>query len=539
MKGRENYLCRLRYKAFARQPTFSVPGEAELFQGLTDWAETTKTGDRAELTDFPEQFMTWADLSAAADRCLGGKCPEFQNCFLQMARRAAARADLVVVNHHLFMADLAVRGQGPGEVIPEYEAAIFDEAHQVEDVATQHFGLEVSTWRLVRLRHDAERILARGGRLDPDLARALAGLGHQADTMARDVLPRTDETELWRDDRPDMDALRTLGGRVMTLMDDIAGRAERLAKGDEEVEAVAERARRITGDLGFILEGTDHTFVYWAERRGRGLFLRASPIDVASCLRDNLFAQGLPLVFTSATLTAQGSFDYLKQRLGVLDEVEGVLAPSPFDFEHQTLLYVPRSMPAPNHPDYLPSLAREIELLLKLSRGRAFVLFTSYRNLNYVAGEIEDRAPWPLLVQGRAPRTVLLDRFREETESVLLATQSFWQGVDVPGESLSAVIIDKLPFPRPDRPLVRARSDRLKEEGLDPFFHYSVPEAIITLKQGLGRLIRTGGDRGVLAVLDVRLIHKGYGKRFLESLHRSPLTHDPEHIRDFFAIQVD
>ena len=401
-----------------------------------------------------------------------------------------------MVNHHLFMADLAVRGGGYGEVIPDYEAVIFDEAHQIEEVATQYFGAAVSTWRLAQLRRDAQKTLSAAGRLGPELSNAINALGHQTEALAALFRKRDGEFELWRGDDPEEDRLKEIGGNILVCLDNVAARLEKAAAKDEDLETVARRSREAAHDLGFVLEGLDSQFVFWGERRGRGLFLRASPIDVSPFIQEGLLGGELSLVLTSATLTAGRSFDYIKERLGLWPETEGLMVESPFDYAGKTLLYVPRRLPAPRSPAYLPALAAEIEQLLHHSRGRAFVLFTSYRNMHWTAEALRSKIPWPCLVQGEAPRTALLERFKRETSSVLLATHSFWQGVDVPGESLSAVIIDKLPFPRPDQPLVRARSDRLREEGQDPFFGYSVPEAVITLKQGLGRLIRSENDRG-------------------------------------------
>jgi len=535
LKGRENYLCLFRYQTFVREPTFVAAHETLFFDRLREWAESTHTGDRAELVDLPDDFMAWSDLSSPGDRCLGGKCPHFGDCFLQRARKAAAAADLVVVNHHLFMADLAVRGGGFGEVIPDYQAAVFDEAHQLEGVATQYFGMNVSSWRLAELKRDAELTLVRTGGIKPGLGQVLLALGHQADTLARSFLVSTVETELWLENDPEMDRLRTFGGEILATLGDLAARLEPQAEKDEEIQNLASRAAELGGQLGFILEGMSSDYVYWSERRGRGLFLRASPIKVAPFLQERLYSRGLPLVFTSATLATQRSFDYFKERLGLYPELEGAVLDSPFDYARQTLLYIPRAIPEPGRPDYPAAMIEEIERLLRCSRGRAFVLFTSYRHLKLAEARLFNRLDWPCLVQGQAPKSVLLERFRKEIDSVLLATHSFWQGVDVPGESLSAVIVDKLPFTPPDRPLFRARSRKLKEEGQDPFMTYQVPEAIITLKQGLGRLIRSTADRGLLAVLDTRLITKRYGRLFLDSLPPSPLTHDMLDVERFFG----
>jgi ATP-dependent DNA helicase DinG len=536
LKGRENYLCLRRFKAFLREPTFQTPGEALYLEALTGWAETTTTGDRATLSELPEDFTTWSDLSASAEQCLGGKCPEHGECFLQRARRAAAAADLVVVNHHLFMADLAVRRSGHGEVIPGYKAVVFDEAHQVEEVATQYFGLAVSSWRLNELRRDVEAALRLCGGAGPELVQILTWLRHQADALAFRFFAEEGEFELWTEDSgPVMDRLRAFGLRLSAQLSRLASLLEARAAHEEALEGLPKRAMEVGHDLDFILDGRDRSYVYYAERRKGGLFLRAAPIAVGPLLRERLYRPGLPLVFTSATLATNGAFDHLKERLGLLPEIEGLVVPSPFDFERRSLLYVPGVMPPPQHPDYPEALTQEIEALLALSRGRAFVLFTSYRNLGYVTERLAGRLPWPCLIQGEAPRSALLDRFRSRPGSVLFATQSFWEGVDVPGENLSAVIIDKLPFAPPDRPLIKARLERMREEGQDPFFAYQVPEAIISLKQGLGRLLRTQTDRGLLAVLDARLVSRGYGKTFLRSLPKSPLTRDKGRVAEFFG----
>ncbi|MEW6266541.1 MAG: ATP-dependent DNA helicase [Thermodesulfobacteriota bacterium] len=534
LKGRENYLCRYHFQTFLKEPTFPVAQEAAFLDRLKGWAQTTLTGDRAELDDLPDGFMTWADLSASSDRCLGAECPEFKDCYLQQARRVAAAADLIVVNHHLFMADLAVKQGGFGEVIPAYEAVVFDEAHQLEEVATQHFGLEVSTWRLARLRNDAQKILKLQGRLTKALSQALTAWRHQTDVLAKEFITQDGEVELWGDNNGALNGLRDFSRKVLVQLENVAGRLESLQPKEEELETLAGRMRELSREMAFILEAPDSSFVYWAEKRGRGLFLRASPIQVAPYLQSNLYGRRLPLIFTSATLTAKHSFDYFKERLGLMPEIEGLTVDSPFDYARQTLFYVPKSFPWPNQQHYLPALVDEIEKLLAFSRGRAFVLFTSYRNLHYVSEKLAGKLPWPCLIQGQAQKTALLERFRSETHSVLLATQSFWEGVDVPGESLSAVIIDKLPFPRPDQPLVKARSAHLREEGQDPFLTYHLPDAIITLKQGLGRLIRSQTDRGLLAVLDARLLQKNYGRAFLESLPPSLLTHSLEEVESFF-----
>jgi ATP-dependent DNA helicase DinG len=537
LKGRENYLCLYRYKAFLQEPMFEFPGEAVYLQALEEWALSTNTGDRAELTELPDEFATWSTLSASGDRCLGHNCPDFQDCFIQRARRIAAAADLVVVNHHLFMADLAIRESGYGEVIPNYEAVIFDETHQLEDVATQYFGMSASSYRLHELRRDADRLLRQTRRMNPLLDRILVSLKNRTDTLVQKFFRKEGEFDLTDDRNRAADGLHEYGLKIAADVDGLASALEAMDGNEEEIEALVRRARNLSRELSFILDSKDSGFVYWAVRRGNGLLLRASPLEVGPFLQDRLYAQGLTLVFTSATMTTDRSFDYFKDRLGLLPEIEGFIFDSPFDFSRQALLYVPHRLPPPQSRDFLSGLVSEIEKLLEISRGRAFVLFTSYRNMHYAAEHLSGRLSWPCLVQGQAPRSALIDQFRRETDSVLFATHSFWQGVDVPGESLSAVIIDKLPFTPPDRPLFKARLERIANEGRDPFMSYQVPEAIISLKQGLGRLIRSSSDRGLLAVLDTRITNSRYGRKFLRSLPASPLTRDLDEVRVFFEKQ--
>ncbi|MBW2624154.1 MAG: ATP-dependent DNA helicase, partial [Deltaproteobacteria bacterium] len=524
-------------KAFLQEPMFEFPGEAVYLRALEKWALSTNTGDRAELTELPDEFAAWAALSASGDRCLGGNCPDFQDCFIQRARRIAAAADLVVVNHHLFMADLAIRESGYGEVIPKYEAVIFDEAHQLEDVATQYFGMSVSSYRLNELRRDADRLLRQTRRMSPLLGRILVSLKNRTDTLVQKFFPKEGEFDLADDGNRAAAGLNEYGMKIAADVDGLASALEAMDHIEEEIEALVRRARNLSRELSFILDNKDSSFVYWAVRRGTGLLLRASPLEVGPFLQDRLYAKGLTLVFTSATVTTDRSFDYFKDQLGLLPEIEGFIFDSPFDFSRQALLYVPNRLPPPRSRDFLSGLVSEIEKLLEISRGRAFVLFTSYRNMHYAAEHLSERLSWPCLVQGQAPRSTLIDQFRKETDSVLFATHSFWQGVDVPGESLSAVIIDKLPFTPPGRPLFKARLERLADEGRDPFMSYQVPEAIISLKQGLGRLIRSSSDRGLLAVLDTRITNSGYGRKFLRSLPASPLTRDLDEVRVFFAKQ--
>ncbi|MDR0882686.1 MAG: ATP-dependent DNA helicase [Candidatus Adiutrix sp.] len=534
LKGRENYLCLFFLKkALAQGSLFESEDQARL-QQVAGWAPKTRSGDRAEFTFLPEGGPLWAEISAQADRCLGQRCPDLGDCYLWRARRAAAAADLVLVNHHLLMADLAVRSAGFGEVLPEWEAAVFDEAHLLEEAATSYFGRSLSNLTLSSLKRDLERSLlslslTAGARLKP-----LADIfSRQAEGFNLRYSRRTGEWELWREDDPEAAKLKDY---LLNFHHDAQALAESLrepARDNDELAPVLARVQEAAATMLFLAEAADREYVYQAERQGRRLTLSAYPIKIARQLAEKLLNCGRPLIFTSATLSNGGDFSFFKERLGLWPEIQGLSIDSPFDYQNRTLAYIPQHLPQPSAPDFPAAVAAEVEALLNLSRGRALVLFTSHRSLNFVAEQLRARISWPILRQGEMGRAAILEEFRRRTSSVLLATHSFWQGVDVPGESLSAVIIEKLPFPRPDRPLVQARSKLLEAEGRDAFLDYFVPEAALTLKQGLGRLMRQSRDQGLLAILDVRLLKKSYGKKLLKALPPSRLTSDRAVVAEF------
>jgi ATP-dependent DNA helicase DinG len=444
-------------------------------------------------------------------------------------RRKAAESDLVIVNHHLLCADAAVRQSAYGEVIPTCHYAVIDEAHQLEDVATQYLGVSVSTYRLERLVGDARRYLDRDLGDSPDLAdHTRAGLDRierrsgQFFAAVQTHLPSADRTRLDGDLlAPVMEPGRQLASSVRALEETLGP----LADLSEDLRALGRRARELSDQIDFVLDTSDVGFVYFLERRGRGLFLRASPVDVSSIIRELLLDRMQATVLTSATLAVDGSFEYQRSRLGVLDAAELRLA-SEFDYANQTVLYLPEGMPEPRAEAFSRAAAEHITALLEATRGRAFVLFTSYANLHEVHRLIATNSRFPLLVQGTAPRSVLLRNFRATPHAVLLATSSFWQGVDVAGDTLSCVIIDKLPFTPPGDPITAARMDAIARDGGNPFADYQVPMAILTLLQGIGRLIRHRQDRGVLSILDSRILTKGYGRRFLASLPPSPIVRE-------------
>jgi ATP-dependent DNA helicase DinG len=526
MKGRGNFLCREKVHRMADQPMLKGLDELDWFQQIRDWEKVTETGDRAELNFLPDDSDLWQRLDARRETCSGTKCPQFNSCFLTAMHQRAAAADLIIVNHHLFFADLALKQDDFGSVLPEYAAVVFDEAHEIEDVASEYFGRQISNYRFEELGRDAElavRITRTGG---APLLRRVARMREHARSFfeafpARDGRFPFDQTQRGGFLEQNREAYDNMVGALKSLEAEIAT----LPSKPEELLNIARRAMELRGELAFLFESSEGNFVYWFERRAKGVFVAATPIDVSALLRERLFEAFDTIVLTSATLAVAGRFDYLKQRLGVSAAGERVLA-SEFDFSTQALLYIPQALPDVRDAAFPERAAAEIVRLLEISRGRAFCLFTSYSQMNDLYERVRPRVLFPLLLQGSAPRTALLEKFRNTEGAVLFATSSFWQGVDVPGEQLSCVIVDRLPFAVPSDPLVAARVRALQEDGRNPFAEYQVPEAVLALKQGFGRLIRSRRDRGVLAILDNRIQRMQYGKIFLESLPAYATTRD-------------
>jgi ATP-dependent DNA helicase DinG len=570
MKGRSNYLCLHRWENYRDAVEGNTGtsgrlidvGDHVFLPVIRQWATETRTGDRAELRDLPEDLPLWKEVSADADTCLGTECPRYGDCFLTLMRQRAAESDVVIVNHHLLCADASVRQGAYGEVIPSCPTLVVDEAHQLEDVATQYFGVALSNFRVDDLVRDAERLLVTAAfdieRME-EAARALAHISHRAAiffaalSLARATRAVASEARVRYTAEAMTDCAEEglmLAGALEELESALAVRSslggirdsgsgirgsefEVEDSSDEAVASIARRAHDLRQDLRFLLRADDESFVYYLEHRGLGTFLRASPVNVSRIVRDALFDRFRTVILTSATLAVEGSFDYIKGRLGI-GTAEELQVPSEFDYAQQALLYLPRRMPPPKSASFAEAVARETIALLTRSRGRAFVLFTSYRILRTVQPLVEMSLPYPILVQGTAPRSALIEEFRSTPNAVLLATSSFWQGVDVVGESLSCVVIDKLPFASPGDPVTSARIDAINARGRDAFTEYQVPLAILSLQQGLGRLIRHRSDRGVLAVLDPRLATMGYGRRFLAALPPAPVTRDLDAVDRFF-----
>lgn len=535
MKGRGNYLCLLRFSSFGKAGSFRRLEELPIFRSLEAWSTTTQTGDRAEVPDMPDSVDFWREVSAASENCIGQACSLFDACFVTRMRQRALEADLVIVNHHLLCADLAVKDGNYGSVIPAYDSLILDEAHLIEDVATQYFGVQVSSHKLEELVRDVERELTAASLDARELRAEAEGLRVRGERFFTRLL-RSQPGRL----APGWMA-GALAEESLGLLQRLEGlRTALLAVPDrpEPLAGLAARTLALTGDIAFLMRAETDDHVYFAETRGRGVFLRAMPIDVSGRLKEALFDQLRAAVLTSGTLAVDGGFAYVKDRLG-LEPSEELLLPSPFRFEEQALLYVPKGMPEPLAASFVDRAAEEVVRLVELSRGRAFVLFTSYANMNAVAERVAGRTPYPILIQGEAPRPQLLDSFRSTPHAILLATASFWQGIDVAGEQLSCVIVDKLPFASPGDPVVAARIERLRARGQNAFGEYQVPVAVLTLKQGLGRLIRTASDHGILAVLDSRLVRKHYGRRFLDSLPPARLVHDLDEVARFMSVGRD
>jgi ATP-dependent DNA helicase DinG len=554
MKGRNNYLCRKKLYDLTGQPVLSGLDEIEQYRAISAWEKTTSTGDRAELAELPETSMLWHKLDARADACTGQKCSEYGRCFITEMRRRGMESDIIIVNHHLFFADLAIKLQAEGApdagILPEAAAVIFDEAHELEDVAGNYFGISVSNLRVEDLARDVEASLQHNKMMSASLSGALGSLRERSQFFFS-LLPPGEGRFAFETRR---EFLEENGDEFLALnqaLTRVAGELEGLPQKPEEVFNFVRRAQELQVQLGFAMESDDRNTVFWIERRGgrtyspqkrrdaektgrQNVFLQATPIDVGPILRECLWSKLECAVLTSATLAVGGGFEYIRQRLGLEHARESVL-PSHFDYESQALFYVPPDLPDARAPQFPALAAERIRRLLEITRGRAFVLFTSYAQMNDVYQRLLGELNFPMLKQGDAPKTALLEEFRLTPNAVLFATSSFWQGVDVQGEQLSCVIIDRLPFAVPSDPVVAARVKAIDADGGNAFLQYQVPAAVITLKQGFGRLIRSLHDRGLLVLLDNRILKKQYGRVFIESLPNYKKTTELRVVEEFFG----
>jgi len=562
MKGRNNYLCRKKLIDLTDQPVLSGLEEIEHYRAIAAWEKTTQSGDRAELAELPEASAVWHKLDARADTCLGQKCKDYDRCFITEMRRRAAESDIIIVNHHLFFADLSIKLEAEGApdagVLPECGAVIFDEAHELEDIAGNYFGISVSNLRMDDLTRDVEQMLQKEKLYTPQMSGAIQSVRERSQLFFS-LLP-ANEGRFAFDSRREF--LEENGEEFLALNQSLyrlGAELEQLPQKPEDVFTLVRRAQQLQVQLRFVMENEDPNTVFWIERRAfRGapgaarrkssdekqasgrtnVFLQATPIEVGQILRECLWSKLETSVLTSATLAVGGGFDYIRQRLG-LDHARELIVASHFDYESQAILFVPPDLPDPRTPEFVGKAVTVIRQLLEITRGRAFVLFTSYKQMNEVYERLLGLLDYPMLKQGDAPKSALLEQFRLTPNAVLFGTSSFWQGVDVQGEQLSCVIIDRLPFAVPSDPVVAARVKAIDSGGGNAFFQYQVPSAVITLKQGFGRLIRSLHDRGLLALLDNRILKKQYGRVFVESLPPYSRTTDLKKVEQFFGAGIE
>lgn len=543
VKGRQNYLCLYRFHQ-ARSTKQTEIVDTSLLGKIERWLPQTRFGDKAELDWLDNASPIWNRVCCQSHFCLGGECPHASACYLNQLRKDAAASRILIVNHHLLFSDLAVRKSGYGEVLPRYDAVIFDEAHHVENVASNFFGHSFSRYQVLDLLTDIERSAQSNlaGDQQQDLLRdirVVEGLIEQLNKLfpaERGRFPLHAVLETIPNIRQTRDTLLSSFTQLSEQLDLTNAGDEPWEQYRLRVDELANRLRIITEEQFDDLAEQEIRFVHWFERSERNLKLSATPIDVSEDLQETLYNEVQSVVYTSATLSAGGDFSYFSKRVGAPEDSLFFSYSSPFDFENNTRLYIPETnFPEPASPGAPQAIHKRLADLILLSGGRALLLFTSFAAMDRTYHALRDQLDFPLLMQGKAPRRTLLSRFSREKQSVLLGVASFWEGVDVPGDSLSLVVIDKLPFEVPSDPVIMARIERIKAGGGNPFFDFQIPRAILTLRQGAGRLIRRSSDKGVIAILDIRLFSKAYGKRFLKSLPPSPVCRTLDEVESFFA----
>ena len=536
LKGRSNYLC---HYFLERTLAFAPQSEQDLIPKLhqiRDWSKQTRLGDIADCHLISETDPVWPRVTSTTENCLGTDCEHYQSCFVMAARREAQGADVVIINHHLLLSDLSLQEEGFGDLLPAADVYIIDEAHQLAEVASQFFGAGVSTQQFIELAKDAQQAYLEGVNENRDIDVLVKNLEYTAQDLKLSF-GREMRRAPWSDVSNDNGIHKNIEKLKIELRH-LAEFLKPLVERSREIENCYERCVMLSTRFEMATENASADYIYWFEVHRRSVTINVTPMEIASAFSEHKQRKGGAWIFTSATLTVANDFSHFLLRVG-LEKAKTRQWDSPFDYKKQALLYLPPNMPEPNAYNFTQQVIEVAKQVLEASEGRAFLLFTSYKALNIAEAALRDNIEFPLFVQGEAPRDKLLDKFRLTKNAVLLGTSSFWEGVDVRGEALSCVIIDKLPFAAPNDPVLQARLDAMRKKGLNPFMHYQLPTAVIMLKQGAGRLIRDVSDRGVLVLCDPRIRSKAYGKTFLKSLPAMPGTQNIVDVQQFFADAVN
>lgn len=527
LKGRANYLCLHRYKQHTAQKqnkTIEVT-----LQEMTQWSQQSTTGDLSEYPKLDENSPVWRMITSTVDNCLGGKCPDYEKCFVNKARQKAMKSSVVVVNHHLFFSDLTLKTDGFGELLPHCDTVIFDEAHKVPEIATRFFGQNISSYQFYELINDILRFAATEKK-----AVQLPSILQQLQTACQELAKRLNHSQQNVIDANQIDKLNLVN--ELSLIEALLARLQQHLEtfDNEDLQQCLIRTNSLQQRIQKWAQPDNADLVKWAEMSDNGFRLHLTPISIREQARKMMSDKKQSFVFTSATLAVAKNFTAFKSELG-MGEVDSCCFDSPYDFKNQTLMYLPTNMCDPRNELYAHRLLDVILQVTTLSKGRAFCLFTSYSMMHQVYKQLKGLSRYPLLLQGSMPKSRLLDEFKNTPNAILLGTSSFWEGVDVKGDALSCVIVDKIPFTSPSDPVYRRKLEADEQNGKNPFMHRQVPDAVITLKQGVGRLMRSEKDSGVLVLCDPRIVSSRYGKVFLESLPPMPQTSRLADIQRFFG----